>query len=366
MILLYLGYLGKNNIGDEVCYEAFIQAINKWGNRKYTILPFPIHEQTSLQNFYNQQNFDAVILGGGSLLQGDFFLTLVEEAQQMEIPVFCYGTGIDYLTEMAIYNYQRNQKIEVNSFFANRNIDFKRILNAIKSMNFIGVRGPLTYQALITQDSNIKNICILGDAAITYTPPDNNFIFQKYLNFKCKPIVAINWGTTFNKLFGYSEQGLLKQVIQCCNYLHSKGYHIVIFPMWDVDITYCKDLYSHLTNLKSVTLIPEVCTAAQIFHFLSACEFSINLKLHANVLSAAALLPFINLAYRSKGMDFSLSVNFQNNTLLTNTSDLLDFVIKKEKEFKNNRNLIVNSLQKFQAHYSKQQKAFFENYLSLY
>ncbi|MEC2865581.1 hypothetical protein BK767_28250 [Bacillus thuringiensis serovar kyushuensis] len=365
MILLYLGYLGTNNIGDEVCYEAFQQSLRKWSKKKYKIISFPLHEKKSLQEFYKDTPFDMVILGGGSLLQGNIFLNLVEEAHKMNIPVFGYGTGIDYLTEQSIYNYKQQKNIETNQFFNNRDIDFEKIINIIKSIKFLGVRGPLTYHSLKTYNPNLTNIDIIGDAAITYTPKQDSYIIEKYLPKNANKIVSVNWGTTFNKLFGHNEVYLSGQLNECCKFLQQKGYHIVIFPMWDIDIAYCQKLKSDLYKSDSITIIPEVCTSTQIFNLLKYSEFSINLKLHANVLSAAALTPFINLAYRSKGIDFAYSLEYQENTVLTNTNNLLDYIIEREHVINDNRAQFIDKLYKYKKHYMKKQQSFLNKHLLL-
>lgn len=362
MILLYLGYLGTTNVGDEVCYEAFQQSLQQWNyanKKQYKVITFPIFEKISIQEFYTKTPFDAIILGGGSLLQSALFLHLVEEAQKIGIPVFGYGTGIDYLTEHSIENYRQEQDISITEFFDNRNIDFKKITNVIKKAEFIGVRGPLTYQSLLTYESDLKNIDVIGDAAIAYTPKQDSYITEKYLTEPENRFVAINWGTTLNKLFGYNEMDLLKELVKSCEFLQSKGYHLVIFPMWDVDIIPCQKLYSNLYQVHSATLIPEVCTSAQIYTLLKKVDFSINLKLHANVLSAAALTPFINLAYRSKGMDFSFSLNCQTNSFLTNKPNLTEFITEREHAFCTQRKRLVNQLSKYQKYYAEKQLSFF-------
>lgn len=117
-----------------------------------------------------------------------------------------------------------------------------------------------------------------------------------------------------------------------------KGYQIVIFPMWDLDVPHCKELYESIKKKGKVTFIPEVCTASQIYSFLSLCHFSLNLKLHANVLSASSGTPFFQLAYRSKGVDFAASVHQLPYTLLSNTEKLAETIENKEYYLTSNKN----------------------------
>ncbi|WML39499.1 polysaccharide pyruvyl transferase family protein [Neobacillus sp. OS1-2] len=331
MRLLYLGYLGFNNIGDEVCYEAFLQAMNEWSPKPHTISTFPLSSGKSLKDFYNESPFDAVILGGGSLLQGNLFLTLAEEAIQMRIPLYCYGTGIDYLSEEAIASYSDQNKYTPHSFFNNREIDQDRIKHVIEKATYSGLRGPITNWFINGLAPDTVHYSIIGDPGLIFNPPVDHYIRDNYFLDLNRKMVAVNWGTTYNRLFGSDESALKLQLIESCNYLISKGYHIVIFPMWDKDLIYCKELYESINNRKEVTLINEICTATQIFHFLAGCHFSINLKLHANILSAASLTPFIQLAYRSKGFDFAASINQLDNTVSTSIPSLVNYIKMKEE-----------------------------------
>lgn len=339
MKILYLGYLGVNNIGDEVCYEAFAQACERWLNEEYTLFSYPIHTNKTLKEFYKEKPFDLVVLGGGSLFQGSFFIDLALEAMEMKLPLYCYGTGIDYMTEETIESFKRGDFQVSSTTFNNKEINRDKIKKVIEYATFAGLRGPLTQKymkALIPKPAS--NYQIIGDSGMLFTPKKDDYIQKKYLHDSSKKMIAVNWGTTQNILFGYDENKLKNQMFDACTMLLKKGYQIVIFPMWDKDIPYCKELYTSLKDNRKVTFIPEVCTASQIYHFLSICHFSLNLKLHANVLSASSGTPFIQLAYRSKGVDFAASIHQLPYTVLTNTTKLAETIERKEYFLTSNKN----------------------------
>lgn len=339
MKILYLGYLGVNNIGDEVCYEAFAQACERWLNEEYTLFSYPIHTNKTLKEFYKEKPFDLVVLGGGSLFQGSFFIDLALEAMEMKLPLYCYGTGIDYMTEETIESFKRGDFQVSSTTFNNKEINRDKIKKVIEYATFAGLRGPLTQKYMKALNPKpASNYQIIGDSGMLFTPKKDDYIQKKYLHDSSKKMIAVNWGTTQNILFGYDENKLKNQMFDACTMLLKKGYQIVIFPMWDKDIPYCKELYTSLKDNRKVTFIPEVCTASQIYHFLSICHFSLNLKLHANVLSASSGTPFIQLAYRSKGVDFAASIHQLPYTVLTNTTKLAETIERKEYFLTSNKN----------------------------
>ncbi|HEO8420466.1 TPA: polysaccharide pyruvyl transferase family protein [Yersinia enterocolitica] len=340
MKVLYLGYLGVNNIGDEVCYEAFAQACKRWLKEEdYSLFTYPINSDKTLKEFYALKPFDVVILGGGSLFQGNFFIDLALEAIELKLPLYCYGTGIDYMTEDTIESFKKGAFQLSSTTFNNKEINSEKIKKVIEYSAFAGLRGPLTLKYIKSLNpSPASNYQIIGDSGMLFTPLKDDYIKKTYLNNVSQKIIAVNWGTTQNILFGYDEYKLKNQMIQACKDLLKKGYQIVIFPMWDVDVAYCRDLYNSIKENGKVTFIPEVCTASQIYHFLSLCHFSLNLKLHANVLSASSGTPFVQLAYRSKGVDFAASIHQLPYTVLTNTNNLSETIEEKEFYLTSNKN----------------------------
>ncbi|MDQ1004181.1 polysaccharide pyruvyl transferase WcaK-like protein [Neobacillus niacini] len=55
---------------------------------------------------------------------------------------------------------------------------------------------------------------------------------------------------------------------------------------------------------------------------MQKCTFTINLKLHANVLSAVAGIPFIALGYRFKTFDFAISIGLGDLVVPTDDSNI--------------------------------------------
>lgn len=356
MQIFYIGWLNCQNIGDQVLYQCFLQDIDKYISHKDRIIAFNgMIGRPTVNEIDKQHPLDFVVLGGGSLLQASLYLNQVEQALQRKIPVFSYGTGVDYLSQKYINAYLQNQKIDSDIFFHSCEVPPEKIIALMEQVNNLGVRGPLTDHFLKNFGLKNPNLQIIGDPALTFAPPTDDYIMNKYLTHipqKTK-VIAINWGTFKNIIYGYDEKGLLLQLIEASRYLIQRGYHLVIYPMYINDIQPCQEFYSLFENTTKVTLIPELCSATQIYHFLRKTFFTINLRLHSNVLSAAAEIPFISLAYHSKCIDFALSVDFLENTIYTDTTELVNFIKQKEEALATNYNHYIQLLSTQKNKYQK-------------
>lgn len=332
MRILYIGYLGFQNVGDEVCFEAFEQTVRKWSAQEHEVVALPLGE--TVAQFHARKPIDVVVIGGGSLLQGAIFLSLAEEAFSLGFPLFFYGTGIDYLPKKTAKAYLKGENVLPKQYFADRVVPEARIKAVLEKATYVGVRGPLTLQFIKSLGVSNEKIDIIGDSGFIFTAELDGLSRMLDTVNVVTPFVAVNWGTIYNKCFGFSEEAVEQQLIDSIYWLDQKGYQVVIYPMWTEDLPICAALYEKVKNLKSVTYIPKVYTASEISDFLSEAAFSINYKLHGNILSAGSGTPYIKLAYRSKGIDFSSSIDWMQHTFTTDTPSILKSIQLSEKAFK--------------------------------
>ncbi len=95
--ILYVGWICRNNIGDEVCWEAFRHLCKKYSTTERTIEAVPYYGNKQKAGIAKGQ-YDMVLLGGGSLLSSNMYLNVMLEAQKRGIPTAIWGTGLDYMT----------------------------------------------------------------------------------------------------------------------------------------------------------------------------------------------------------------------------------------------------------------------------
>lgn len=114
------------------------------------------------------------------------------------------------------------------------------------------------------------------------------------------------------------------------------GYRVNIFSVWGPDREACKRLYAKLGDPQNVELDLALYHHEDLLEKLKSYTLTINFKLHASCLSAAASVPFISLGYRFKCIDFGLSAGLSDYVLSTGDpklrAEILDRVVKIEKE----------------------------------
>jgi len=135
-------------------------------------------------------------------------------------------------------------------------------------------------------------------------------------NENAKKQILINWGTSYNNIFGQNEQYIESELVKVIHYLLDEQYAVRIYPIWVDDIPSIKRLQEKVADERcQVDLF--VSDAKTLQRMIYESFFTINFKLHANILSAAANKPYVSLAYRGKCFDFSQTVHCLDYTIGT-------------------------------------------------
>lgn len=298
--VLYLGWLGKGNVGDDVLFELFKTMFYKYNQSKTTnvnIDPYPI-----IQNYHiDVSAYDLIVLGGGSLIHLEYWLKICERGMQENIPVVSWGTGFDYAYKPESYDSLIPPPYKQSWF-----------LDLYEKFDYMSVRGPFTKKML--ENLGVKrNIDEIGDPALIY----ESEIFEDRLNAKAdKKHILVNWGTSYNNIFGKNELKLEQELVTVIQSLLTNGYKVTIYPIWIEDIPAVKRL-SEKVNDDRCHVLTEVYEAKLLQKMINSAYLTINMKLHANILSASGNRPFISLAYRGKCFDFARSVDCLEYTVGT-------------------------------------------------
>ncbi|MDZ5471409.1 polysaccharide pyruvyl transferase family protein [Bacillus sp. 31A1R] len=349
MNVLYLGWLGYKNIGDELMWDIFREKFNqKVDITKYKLIPSTRILQVRLRNNkYYLKDFDSIVLGGGSLLVPGYITILYNAIKvNKNINLFIWGSGIDWLEKkeldrfLSINSEQNKLKREFNHF---KDKQFKhKLQTVIQHAKFIGVRGHFTYEYLKSLGLQLDHVKVTGDPGLlTTTIPDS------VGNLNSKKVV-INWGTANQNLYGKDEEALENSIVDVVNELITKGYEIYIYPIWNKDIAPCKSLYEKITDKKNVHLINTVLDQYQILELIKDARFTINFKLHANVLSAARGIPFIALGYRFKTFDFANFIGLDQLVISTSDPNFTENILTKVSYIENQGSLLFNDMSAIQ------------------
>lgn len=357
--LLYLGYVGFNNLGDEVCYQAFLQMLKPYASKVHIIV-YDLAYKPAIKDIHRDTPLAGVILGGGSLLQGTAFVEPASQAAALHLPLFLFGTGIDYFDESYAQSLMdENKPATAPGMFDGKELSEAAITRIIKGCHGGGVRGPLTERFISRLDPS-KKIGVMGDSGLIYTPKNDASILGVLLSSALseKKIAAVNWGSSLGCVYGYDEQRTMIGLAEGIRMLINRGYEIVIYPMWDNDIEPCRKLLQATGRPGICKLVSYVPTIDAICTLLKSASLSIGLKLHANVLSACMGTPFLSLAYRSKCYDFAHSVGMLSHCVSTASFHINDFIAKHEALMLKQREEISSKIKTHRIEYQKKYATF--------
>lgn len=331
MKILYLGWIGANNLGDDLMFNIFKEYIAKEKGDDYSIdglFPNP--------NYNNFNNYDLVCLGGGSiLLKG--FINVLYNAIKAGKKVIIWGSAFD--SDLSLEYIDRIENSSLPIYIYSDTTEFQ--LNEIsKKALFFGVRGSLTYNILKNSYVDMNNIVISGDPGFLLEESDESKAkFEKDDN-----VVGINFGTSNNYIYGKNENYVEEELVKICNTLLDEGYKLYLFALWDRDLDFISHLYSQLNKHENVILDLDIHDAKDFVSIIKNCVFTINLKLHANVISAVANVPFISLGYRVKSYELLKSLDLENLNIFTNEKKLEEKILNKIEFINKNSDSIKKTL----------------------
>lgn len=319
--VLYLGWLGFNNVGDELMWELFRGHARKHWGSGYDIIP-------SLPDAACERvhQYDAVVLGGGSLLI-PHYIELLHLAVKAGKPVWVWGSGYDGMEKapapvLSVYGARtRRQLVDIANHAA-----------------FFGVRGPLTYQALADAGIPMGRIRVTGDPGMLLRLQAPKPHPEK------EHIIGINWGTALGKVYGGDELRVEHALTAAAKEWIRQGCRISIYSVWDRDREPCRRLAEKINDRKHVQVEDRILPANQLMRNISKCRFTVNFKLHANIMSHAAGVPFICLGYRLKCFDYVHSVDLPEAIVPMDSPALLPDLLQKADQTVSSRSILLNKM----------------------
>ncbi|HZG18346.1 MAG TPA: polysaccharide pyruvyl transferase family protein [Candidatus Bathyarchaeia archaeon] len=332
--ILYVGWIGFNNLGDELMWHVFRDLAQKH------LDPLQAEVIPSLPkiDLKNLSPYDTVVLGGGSLLIPGY-LDVVHQAVQLKKNVVVWGSG---------YDSQEPVRLDDKGAFSlppvQPNERMRQMLDEIgEHASFFGIRGPLTYQYLQQLGVSAKPT-ISGDPGMLLLPPTP----AEANHQDGKSIIGINWGTSYNRIYGKNEAVVEEALAEAAKALIKDGHHIYLFAMWGPDREAIKRLYKKIDAPDHTTLDLALHDHVEMMKRISGFQATINFKLHANVISAAAGVPFVCLAYRFKCMDFACSLNVPETIIPTDHAQIQQQILSRTRQVLQNRDTLVAKIKEQQ------------------
>ncbi|WBW96638.1 polysaccharide pyruvyl transferase family protein [Oceanirhabdus sp. W0125-5] len=358
--ILYIGWIGHHNIGDDLLLDIFKKMLLNCDSS----LIIHEYDPTSERNI-NLKHYDLIILGGGSLLRNSNFVMLCLKANKMNIPTIIWGSGTDIRNKEhaeKLINYYHTSKN--NTLFTNKKMLERNIINTARNSSLTGVRGNITKFLL-----NSNNVKVIGDPGIIFSkvfhklPPNDDL---KNLNLDKEKTVLVNWGTSYNRILGNSEKTVEEKLKIAITKLLDQGYKVVIYPIWNKDIPVCTN-FANKINHENLLCIDKLYNVYQLAKLIQSCKFTINLKLHACILSMTYGKPFVCLGYGLKCYDYVESIN--STDLFISTDKVTGHRILETVKYINNNyeniqerfNKEINKYYQLQLDYIKEINNFLKN-----
>lgn len=286
--LLYIGCLGYANVGDEACWQA---------SRRLLEPHLPAGWELQPRNGYDfepTEPFDALVLGGGTLLShhGNLGDAALREAARRDVPFAILGTGLESLdwdgppaTGAA-----------------------ERFLNMVSPARRIGVRGPLSRDYLVKLGLPASRVAVVGDPGVLLEASPAPRRKAKH--------VAVNVGTSFGRVYGWDEQAMIESLIEFLGRVARDGWRICLFPIWPRDREVQQQVADRLAEWNP-RVVHEVLEAEPMIEFLGEFPRVVAMKLHVGIFATVAGTPYLPWAYRPKVEDFAASLGVQDYCVRT-------------------------------------------------
>jgi polysaccharide pyruvyl transferase WcaK-like protein len=272
----YIGWHGNGNLGDDAMFRAASQLLP---GHSLATFQLPQRERY-LRNFglSGGRFFDAVILGGGTLIN-PLWMDFIREAIDGGAPLYTLGTGVGSC------GFEQPDGIEIKGW--------KEMLSRFKR---VGVRGPRSRQSL--QEIGVQSE-IIGDLALTLTQetvPERSDPPRLALN------IALAEGTDYDA----PENAFLQEAEAVTRDFISQGWEVVPFAMTPADVAPVTRFLKEIGRPDQTT--PVLSSAEQFFALVGPCVFTMAVRLHGAILSTCVGVPPLMLGYRDKCLDFMESI----------------------------------------------------------
>jgi polysaccharide pyruvyl transferase WcaK-like protein len=230
---------------------------------------------------------EAVLLGGGTLItKAPHHPDLLTLSKQLPLAIFGTGVGDPF-------------------FWGEKYIP--EWIEIINNARFVGVRGPLSLERLVEWGISKDHIEWIGDPALYYAREIERKINQR-------PSIAVNLGITYNQLYGFDEAAVERVVTNVVRRLSKEGCDITLVSVWQPDDLVIDRIKKQVPEVQVEYWYDDYDKALKSIEKFDVvlCE-----KLHVGVVAACRGIPFVALNYRSKVLDFCMSINWEKFCLST-------------------------------------------------
>lgn len=286
-LLTYIGWLGYRNMGDEALYLAFRDELF----RDALVLPHDDFSALScLSGFSNER---LIILGGGTLINVDPYLSALEKFRARDERYVVWGTGVadlDYWSRHPEHSDRGNSE---------------RWLSILRDARYIGVRGPRS--AAWLTENGIDGVEVIGDPALSIRPASRKVQTDT-------GVLGINLGS-HDPVSGGGE-GVFDAVVSLIRHALQQGFKVQYFALHAIDAEIGRALKAAVPS-DGFELLPFNASVDETMHQLAGFDYVVGQRLHATILACAQGVPNLSLSYQPKCLDFLESIKHPELALPT-------------------------------------------------
>ncbi|HEY8342944.1 MAG TPA: polysaccharide pyruvyl transferase CsaB [Calditerricola sp.] len=294
MHVVLSGYYGYNNAGDEAILHAIVSSLRRFDPAiAITVLSAQpeatarlyrvnaVHRMDPLSVYRALRNADALVSGGGSLLQDasgfrsiPYYAGIIAMAQWCRKPVFIYAQGIGPIRQRRFYPLIRST--------------FRRAA-------YISVRDEGSAKLLAELGIARDRIELVADPVLTLQPAPSQEIDAIVASHNlAAPFVAVSVRHWRNNRF-------LAEVAAALDRLAERGYAVVLLPLHPPnDVRACQTVQRLMRRRKQTVLLDSPLTPPQWLGLIGRAALVIGVRLHALVFAAAQHVPMVGISYDPK------------------------------------------------------------------
>jgi len=360
--ILYIGWIGYKNLGDELMFDLFKECLLPLG-KDYTL--DVVNNEAVYLEHYPLSGYDLIVLGGGSIISAPdqminpVIVNTLYKAIKLNKKIMIWGSGTDWVPQKYLLDLQKEKELNLA---LNENL-VEKLNEVLAESVWTGVRGPLTIQLLKNLGVDVGNIRLSGDPGFLLQTGQPAHFHHPFLIEQSNKIIGLNWGTAGHNIFGNNEIHVENQLVTALNSLIQAGYKVYMFVVWQNDLYPSERLYNKVNDPQNIFLDKKLHNQEELMNLIHHFTFTLNYKLHANYLSLASKIPFIALGYRFKIFDFVKSVDLDEFIISTDSNEICDDIMKLEKNISINRDEIIKKMISKQSAYREILNEPFENKL---
>ena len=282
VVLPYAGWLGHGNVGDDVLFDILCRLIAECAGSQ-TVTNFTQAPEATMHAI-DWTVADGAILGGGSTID-PYYINMITPALARGLPTFCFAAG-----------YQKDAPMTQTE---------RASIARVGGVRFGSLRGEATRQIVrqIAGDDHLPALIDGGYLAPHFHggkdwPPDIAAFFAETI-CRGRQVVTL---TMF-------EVGNVGQLLLDFVNANAELYDFVLLPFDPATLQGLQHLRDSVGEACVTHLETDYQNYQRLLAWFDVAQFSINMKLHASVLSSAAGTPPIALGGGRKIAEYFDSID---------------------------------------------------------